>query len=524
VEILHPGREFSGEEQAMRDARTRPTQRADRPARGFTLVELLVVMVIIGIIIGFILVAAQDAIRRAEEKATLSLINKLEIGVADRLEAILIRRGDVVQAHYVLAAIYNGAAALDPITLANDIPSPQRAQAIAQFDLVKAELPDVFFVQNTTGPYPINFAAIDYPAGSGNFAVPLGSALPTSPFFNSLYVNQGIPIGVYGATYQAAAGIYKNLGYLPAGYDGIDNNGNGAIDDMGEGVNATNLAVVTAHLQAHTHNTARSEMLYAMLVEGQGPLGSVFSRDEFTQREVQDTDGDGLPEFVDAWGQPLQFFRWPIYYNGIGSTGTTSSYVQKGMDFYGTLTGVDRGLSEVRQTDPLDPGQSLVALSWFSPASNMAAGAGANYSGGAAAFMTYFHSLLDPNFATYGGTPHVWDRSGASPRRAFYSRFLIVSSGPDKQLGVAQLNVNYQAVYSSTYGQITDNSGLPVSLNAAHLILIENQAAAIDPNRTGNFLEQPSLPGTNQTTVGLQTSGQDDITNQGLASPGGGVR
>ena len=43
-----------------------------------------------------------------------------------------------------------------------------------------------------------------------------------------------------------------------------------------------------------------------------GPLGSVFSPDDFSDREVKDTDGDGLPEFVDAWGQPLQFFRWPL--------------------------------------------------------------------------------------------------------------------------------------------------------------------------------------------------------------------
>ena len=46
-----------------------------------------------------------------------------------------------------------------------------------------------------------------------------------------------------------------------------------------------------------------------------GPLGSVFSRDDFSDREVKDTDGDGLPEFVDAWGQPLQFFRWPLLYH-----------------------------------------------------------------------------------------------------------------------------------------------------------------------------------------------------------------
>ena len=56
-------------------------------------------------------------------------------------------------------------------------------------------------------------------------------------------------------------------------------------------------------------------MLYAILVEGVGPLGSVFSRDDFTDKEVKDTDGDGLPEFVDAWGQPLQFFRWPLLYH-----------------------------------------------------------------------------------------------------------------------------------------------------------------------------------------------------------------
>ena len=87
----------------------------------------------------------------------------------------------------------------------------------------------------------------------------------------------------------------------------------GLVDDIGEGVNSTTDSddVHDGPCDRHKHITARSEMLYALLVEGRGPLGSVFSRDDFTDREVQDTDGDGLPEFVDAWGQPLQFFRWP---------------------------------------------------------------------------------------------------------------------------------------------------------------------------------------------------------------------
>ena len=138
----------------------------------------------------------------------------------------------------------------------------------------------------------------------------------------------------YGASYSAAAGIYKNLGYLPTGYDGVDNDGDGLIDNWAEGVNAprastpnaTVVATVQANLNAHLHNTARSETLYAILVEGVGPLGSVFSRDDFSDREVKDTDGDGLPEFVDAWGQPIQFFRWPLLYHTDTQRGQVIDY------------------------------------------------------------------------------------------------------------------------------------------------------------------------------------------------------
>ncbi len=48
--------------------------------RGFTLIELLVVIMIIAIILSFVILAATDAARRAEERATQSLITKLEGG------------------------------------------------------------------------------------------------------------------------------------------------------------------------------------------------------------------------------------------------------------------------------------------------------------------------------------------------------------------------------------------------------------------------------------------------------------
>ena len=78
---------------------------AERPGLrlGFTLVELIVVMAIIGIILAFLLIAAGDARRRAEQDATLALITKLEGGVNDRLDALLQTRPDPNPAHFYMA-------------------------------------------------------------------------------------------------------------------------------------------------------------------------------------------------------------------------------------------------------------------------------------------------------------------------------------------------------------------------------------------------------------------------------------
>lgn len=54
-----------------------------------------------------------------------------------------------------------------------------------------------------------------------------------------------------------------------------------------------------------------SEYLYYILTKhetyGVPPVGE----DAFAASEVADTDGDGLREFVDGWGKPLRFYRWP---------------------------------------------------------------------------------------------------------------------------------------------------------------------------------------------------------------------
>lgn len=62
---------------------------------------------------------------------------------------------------------------------------------------------------------------------------------------------------------------------------------------------------------SHQPKTESAELLYYVLTHGNVFGVASVSADEFRTSEVKDTDGDGLPEFVDAWERPLRFYRWP---------------------------------------------------------------------------------------------------------------------------------------------------------------------------------------------------------------------
>src|SRR5262249_40220863 len=54
-----------------------------------------------------------------------------------------------------------------------------------------------------------------------------------------------------------------------------------------------------------------SEILYDFLTQSNVLGNPPVAGDTFSPAEVKDTDNDGLPEFIDAWGNPLRFYRWP---------------------------------------------------------------------------------------------------------------------------------------------------------------------------------------------------------------------
>ena len=51
-----------------------------------------------------------------------------------------------------------------------------------------------------------------------------------------------------------------------------------------------------------------AECLYMIVMEAVAREGD--TRDVFRADDVADTDGDGFPEFVDAWGTPIRYLRW----------------------------------------------------------------------------------------------------------------------------------------------------------------------------------------------------------------------
>ncbi len=72
-------------------------------------------------------------------------------------------------------------------------------------------------------------------------------------------------------------------------------------------------AIQTANPRGASHLpvTDSAECLYLILTQGALFDTEPPSAADLKAIEIADTDGDGIPEIVDAWGQPLRYYRWP---------------------------------------------------------------------------------------------------------------------------------------------------------------------------------------------------------------------
>lgn len=85
----------------------------------------------------------------------------------------------------------------------------------------------------------------------------------------------------------------------------------------------TRAAAATNNFQNWTTQHQGSECLYLILTRIQ--LGDSNGLEFFSEREIGDTDNDGMPEILDAWSNPIQFVRWAPGFTGpsVFQTGNT---------------------------------------------------------------------------------------------------------------------------------------------------------------------------------------------------------
>jgi hypothetical protein len=113
-----------------------------------------------------------------------------------------------------------------------------------------------------------------------------------------------------------------------------------------------------------------AECLYLILATIQD--GDKNALDYFGADEIGDTDGDGMKEILDGWGQPLLFLRWPAGYtieqpgpdakwgvagsddDGQNGTDDVSEWGAAGSDDY-RLTMALQSANPITSPDPFDP-------------------------------------------------------------------------------------------------------------------------------------------------------------------------
>lgn len=190
----------------------------------------------------------------------------------------------------------------------------------------------------------------------------------------------------------------------------------------------------------HNINTQSAALLYWILTKSEVFGIAPVDESEFSSVEVRDTDGDGLLEFVDGWGQPLRYYRWPCHLFRPGD----GAAVPPGISAAGALSPPDRtfvsliwqGLPAVPtaagEFDPLarDPDDPTGQLWLFINSPGAPAGA-------ATAVQNFY------------GTPST------------YNAFLIMSAGRDGILGLLE------PANEATINITTPAAGLPQGRLAA---------------------------------------------------------
>ena len=255
---------------------------------GFTLLELLMVVAIITFLAGLSVVAMNGITVQAEEEATKTTVLKVSRLLEQRIEAFERSFRGARQDSYVTATV-SLLTAIDgrfDYFLSHPDEAPPAIRLLAYKAAFRFEMPQRIPELNI-----------------GGGATPSAAGL-TAEVTDS---TTGLPNVIYRKwAFQTARTQLIDEGTASPSAAAV----NGRVSENWAKHQAYEVEALASDLD-EVHSTESSELLYFMLLHS-GTLGSsTAAEDEFIASEIADTDQDGFPEFVDAWGNPLQFYRWP---------------------------------------------------------------------------------------------------------------------------------------------------------------------------------------------------------------------
>ena len=241
---------------------------------GFTLVELLVVISIIGFMSGMFLVAYRGASQESNIQKTRSTVQKISEVLNARMDEYI---------NYPIA-LRTATSALPPNVVSWDGSKEtvsvlrERGRLLVLRDLIRMEMPD--------HPDDLKYTTfwMSSAAVSASYPTNLPRSVPTGLGTTPVLASPGFQISA-PLTSRTRALIARLSKVSPVGPI-----------DRWDAFNA-------------------NEELLFLIVEA-SDLNGTSAIELFGKSEIGDTDGDGLNEFIDAYGSPIRWIRWPAGFSG----------------------------------------------------------------------------------------------------------------------------------------------------------------------------------------------------------------
>lgn len=257
---------------------------------GFTLVELLMVIAIISILAGLFSIAYRGALQESNSQKTLSTITKISEVLNSRMEEyatypiVLRQPSGLAISSSAVPIPPSGTDAAESKTLLLE-----RSRLLLLRQIIAMEMPD--------HPNDLKWSF-------GLVAREIHSGLLDSTSLDRIFVQNRVP--------SRAARL------------------------------ASRLVRSGAPIPDWDLRNANAELLFLIVEDSQ--LNGSSAIELFRTSEIGDTDGDGLSEFLDAFGNAIGWLRWPVGFEGI------ARFHPDMLD--PTIISLSRGVSI--ESDPLD--------------------------------------------------------------------------------------------------------------------------------------------------------------------------